>query len=97
MCSMWNERWFFIKDTFFGYINPKDGRIGSVILFDQGFEVASGMYSRGLHKGMQIVTLSRQIFIKCSSRSQRKYWVEALKETAQNYGTKQHLKPILFF
>lgn len=87
MCSMYRDRWFFIKDTFFGYMNPKDGRIAGVILFDQGFEVASGMYSRGLHKGMQIVTLSRQIFIKCSTRSQRKTWVESFKYIAQNNGS----------
>lgn len=88
MCAMYRDRWFFIKDTFFGYINPQTGRVAGIILFDQGFEVASGMYSKGLHKGMQIVTLTRQIFIKCKTRSQRKTWVEALKYAAQNTGRK---------
>nr|XP_008191551.1 PREDICTED: phospholipase D2 isoform X2 [Tribolium castaneum]XP_008191552.1 PREDICTED: phospholipase D2 isoform X2 [Tribolium castaneum] len=82
LCARWNERWFFIKDTCFGYINPDDGMIKCVILFDQGFEVASGLYSIGLQTGFQIQTLSRQIAFKCWTRRKSREWVEALKEVA---------------
>ncbi|XP_044748826.1 phospholipase D2 isoform X3 [Coccinella septempunctata] len=81
-CARWSERWFFVKDTYFGYINPNDGRINAVILFDQGFEVGSGMYSVGLHTGFQILTMSRQITFKSWTKRKCKEWIEALKETA---------------
>lgn len=80
------SRWFFLKDTFFGYINPKTGHIRSIVLFDQGFEVASGMYAIGLQTGFQIQTLSRQITIKCWTRRKGKEWTEALKEIAGGTG-----------
>lgn len=76
----------FLKDTCYGYINPTDGRVNAVILFDQGFEVSSGIYSRGLHKGMQLITLSRQLVLKCPTRSQRKNWVDTFKEVAYDSG-----------
>ncbi|XP_025829452.1 LOW QUALITY PROTEIN: phospholipase D2 [Agrilus planipennis] len=81
-CTRWLNRWFFVKDTCFGYIDPKDGRIKCVVLFDQGFEVSFGMYATGLHTGLQLVTLSRQIVIKCGTRRHAKEWQEALKESA---------------
>ncbi|KAJ8922579.1 hypothetical protein NQ315_007609 [Exocentrus adspersus] len=82
ICARWVKRWFFLKDTFFGYINPDSGRLKCVVLFDQGFEVASGMYALGLHTGFQIQTLSRQLTIKCWTRRKSKEWIEALKEIA---------------
>ncbi|XP_018573262.1 phospholipase D2 isoform X1 [Anoplophora glabripennis] len=82
ICSRWVKRWFFIKDTFFGYINPDTGRVNRVVLFDQGFEVASGSYALGLHTGFQIQTLSRQLTINCWTRRRSKEWIEALKEVA---------------
>ncbi|XP_044253873.1 phospholipase D1 isoform X2 [Tribolium madens] len=82
LCARWNERWFFIKDTCFGYINPEDGMVKCVILFDQGFEVASGLYSIGLQTGFQIQTLSRQIAFKCWTRRKGREWIETLKEVA---------------
>ncbi|KAJ8953089.1 hypothetical protein NQ318_013431 [Aromia moschata] len=86
ICSRWVKRWFFIKDTFFGYMNPKDGRgVKCVVLFDQGFEVASGMYALGLQMGFQIQTLSRQITFRCWTRRRSKEWIDALKETAATF------------
>lgn len=82
LCTRWTDRWFFIKDTYFGYITPKSGRIGAVVLFDQGFEVASGLYSMGLQTGFQIVTNSRQITFKCTTKRKCKEWIWALKEAA---------------
>ncbi|CAG9854578.1 unnamed protein product [Phyllotreta striolata] len=82
ICLRYQRRWFFIKDTFFGYINPDNGIVKAVILFDQGFEVATGMYSLGLRNGFQIQTLSRQIAFQCSSQRQSKEWSQKLKEVA---------------
>ncbi|XP_017779979.1 PREDICTED: phospholipase D2 [Nicrophorus vespilloides] len=82
LCATWRSRWFFVKDTCFGYIDPSDGRVKCVILFDQGFEVASGLYSTGMNKGFQIQTLSRQIVIKCNTRGQKKAFIEALKDVS---------------
>ncbi|CAG4987978.1 unnamed protein product [Parnassius apollo] len=36
VCAKWQERWLFVKDTFFGYIRPTDGTIKAIMLFDQG-------------------------------------------------------------
>lgn len=76
----------YLQDTCFGYINPKDGRVKSVILFDQGFEVSTGLYSMGLQTGFHTLTLSRQVAFKCWTRRRVKEWVAALKETASTTG-----------
>lgn len=86
VCTRYENKWFFIKDTCLGYINPKDGHLGSVILFDQGFEVALGMYSIGLQTGFQLQTLTRQITSKCWTRRKSKEWTEALKDVASTTG-----------
>lgn len=84
MCGSWRKRWFFVKDTFFGYVRPKDGIVKCVILFDQGFEVSSGMYATGLSTGLQILTLSRQIVVKSWTRRKSKEWLAYLKDTAHH-------------
>ncbi|CAB3220831.1 unnamed protein product [Arctia plantaginis] len=82
VCAKWQERWFFVKDTFFGYIRPRDGVIKAIMLFDQGFEVSSGMYSTGLNHGLQILNLSRQMVIKCWTKRKSKEWMHYLKTVA---------------
>ncbi|XP_068628198.1 phospholipase D1 [Battus philenor] len=82
VCAKWQERWLFVKETFFGYIRPKDGVIKAVMLFDQGFEVSSGMYSTGLNHGLQILNQSRQMVIKCWTKRKSKEWMNYLKTVA---------------
>lgn len=82
VCAKWQERWFFVKDTFFGYVRPRDGVIKAIMLFDQGFEVSSGMYSTGLNHGLQILNLSRQMVIKCWTKRKSKEWMQYLKAVA---------------
>nr|CAD7443417.1 unnamed protein product [Timema bartmani] len=82
LCGKWHQRWFFIKDTFMGYITPKDGRVKCVMLFDLGFEVSSGMYATGLHHGLQLVNLTRHLQIKCWTRRKRKEWLAFIKDVA---------------
>ncbi|XP_026745691.1 phospholipase D2 isoform X1 [Trichoplusia ni] len=82
VCAKWQERWFFVKDTFFGYIRPRDGVIKAIMLFDQGFEVSSGMYSTGLNHGLQVLNHSRQMVIKCWTKRKSKEWMHYLKTVA---------------
>lgn len=83
LCRKWRDRWFFIKDTCFGYINPKNGQIRAVVLYDQGFEVSTGIYSTGLRNGLQICTYSRQFIVKCWTRRKAKEWMNFLKVNAK--------------
>lgn len=83
LCRKWRDRWFFIKDTFFGYVNPKNGQIRSVVLYDQGFEVSTGIYSTGMRNGLQITTYSRQFIVKCWTRRKAKEWMNFLKVNAK--------------
>ncbi|XP_047111364.1 phospholipase D1 isoform X1 [Schistocerca piceifrons] len=80
ICASWRQRWLFVKDTYLGYIRPKDGRVKCVMLFDSGFEVSSGIYATGLNHGMHIFNLSRQLIVKCWSRRNRKEWLSFLKD-----------------
>ncbi|XP_045534093.1 phospholipase D2 isoform X1 [Papilio machaon] len=82
VCAKWQDRWLFVKDTFFGYIRPTDGAIKAVMLFDQGFEVSSGMYSTGLNHGLHILNQSRQMVIKCWTKRKSKEWMAYLKTVA---------------
>ncbi|CAF4949483.1 unnamed protein product [Pieris macdunnoughi] len=82
VCAKFQERWLFVKDTFFGYIRPSDGVIKGVMLFDQGFEVSSGMYSTGLSNGLQILNQHRQLVIKCWTKRKSKEWMHYLKTVA---------------
>ncbi|KAI8439933.1 hypothetical protein MSG28_001384 [Choristoneura fumiferana] len=86
VCAKWQERWLFVKDTFFGYIRPSDGIIKAVMLFDQGFEVSSGMYATGLNHGLQILNHSRQMVIKCWTKRKSKEWMQYLKTVSNQSG-----------
>ncbi|CAG9767038.1 unnamed protein product [Ceutorhynchus assimilis] len=82
LCSRWLKRWLFLKDTCFGYINPDTGHIKCVILFDQGFEVASGMYNMPLNTGWQVQSLSRSLVFKCNTKRKNREWIDALRQTS---------------
>ncbi|KAJ4450445.1 hypothetical protein ANN_01869 [Periplaneta americana] len=84
LCGTWRQRWLFVKDTYLGYMRPKDGMVKCVMLFDSGFEVSSGLYATGLNHGLQISNLSRQIVIKCWTKRKRKEWLTYLKDIANN-------------
>ncbi|KAM7345990.1 phospholipase D isoform 3-T4 [Cochliomyia hominivorax] len=82
VCGSWRNRWFFVKETCFGYIRPSDGVIRAVILFDTGFDVSTGIYQTGMRKGLQILTNNRHIVLKCWTRRKCKEWNDYLKQTA---------------
>ncbi|XP_073814078.1 phospholipase D isoform X2 [Musca autumnalis] len=82
LCGKWRNRWFFVKETCFGYVRPSDGVIRAVILFDTGFDVSTGIYQTGMRKGLQILTNNRHIILKCWTRRKCKEWNDYLKLTA---------------
>uniref|UniRef100_A0A1L8DQ51 Phospholipase n=1 Tax=Nyssomyia neivai TaxID=330878 RepID=A0A1L8DQ51_9DIPT len=85
LCRKWRDRWFFVKESYFGYMRPKDGVIRCVILFDQGFEVASGILGTGMRTGLQIVTYSRHFVVKTWTRRKAKEWMSYLKMVANSH------------
>uniref|UniRef100_A0A1I8MGT7 Phospholipase n=1 Tax=Musca domestica TaxID=7370 RepID=A0A1I8MGT7_MUSDO len=84
VCGKWRNRWFFVKETCFGYVRPSDGVIRAVILFDMGFDVSTGIYQTGMRKGLQILTNNRHIILKCWTRRKCKEWNDYLKQTANS-------------
>ncbi|XP_011308868.1 phospholipase D2 [Fopius arisanus] len=86
LCSTWHRRHLLVKDTFVAYITPKDGKIKSVILMDNGFEVSSGMYATGLRNGLQIMNSSRHVVIKCWTRRKAREWLEFIQRIANDQG-----------
>ncbi|XP_008560003.1 phospholipase D1 [Microplitis demolitor] len=86
LCGKWHSRHFVVKDTFIAYIRPKDGRIHSVILMDNCFEVSSGLYATGSRNGLQIINSSRHIVIECWTRRKAKEWLEFIQNVANNQG-----------
>lgn len=82
VCSRWRQRWFFVKDTFFGYIRPIDGVIRCVGLFDQGFDVSTGVYSTGMRNGIQLYNHSRFVMLKGDTRRSTKEWLDYIKHVA---------------
>ncbi|CAK9803892.1 Phospholipase D1 [Anthophora quadrimaculata] len=86
LCGKWHSRHLVVKDTFVAYIRPKDGSIKSVILMDNGFGISFGMYTTGLRNGMQIVSLSRHIVIKCWTKRKAKEWMEFIQEISNKQG-----------
>lgn len=97
-CGQWNLRHLVVKDTFIVYIRPKDGRIQSVILMDNGFAISHGIYSTGVKNGLQIMNLNRYIVMKCWTRRKAKEWVEFIQQVsnAQGWLGKNHYYQNLF-
>ena len=82
ICGQWQQRWLIVKETFLALQNPKNGLVRSVILLDNGFDISMGLYSTGLNSGLQIVTNSKYIVLKFSSKKQAKEWASHLKMVA---------------
>lgn len=86
LCGKWQKRHLVVKDTFVAYLNPKDGKIKSVILMDNGFGISLGVYTTGSRSGMQIANLSRHIVIKCWTKRKAKEWMEFIQEVSNREG-----------
>ncbi|XP_011168576.2 phospholipase D2 isoform X2 [Solenopsis invicta] len=86
LCGKWQKRHLVVKETFVAYLNPKDGRVKSVILMDNGFGISLGVYTTGSRSGMQIANLSRHIVIKCWTKRKAKEWMEFIQEISNKEG-----------
>ncbi|XP_077999833.1 phospholipase D1-like [Glandiceps talaboti] len=79
----WNKRWLVTKESFVAYVRPKDGRIGCVILMDEDFTVKSGLIHTGVHHGLQVTNMTRNLLLKCWTRRKAKEWGEYITELAE--------------
>ncbi|XP_054157366.1 phospholipase D1-like [Oppia nitens] len=82
----WRRRWLVVKDNCILYMRPKDGRIRSVMLMDQGFETKAGVSTVGVHHGVRISNKSRDLYLKCWTTRKAQELAEYLMKTAQTYG-----------
>ena len=57
----------------------------AVILFDQGFDVSTGIYQTGMRTGLQVLTNDRHIIFKCWTKRKCKEWMQYLKLAANTY------------
>ena len=53
-----------------------------IVLFDQGFEVSTGIYSTGMRNGLQLITNNRQVILKCWTKRKAVEWLKHLKMVA---------------
>uniref|UniRef100_A0A667ZWU6 Phospholipase n=1 Tax=Myripristis murdjan TaxID=586833 RepID=A0A667ZWU6_9TELE len=79
-------RWLVVKDSFVLYMRPKDGQVGTVILYDKGFHIKIGTQETGVRHGVTIENLSRTLTIKCSTYRQARWWGHSIDEFSQKYG-----------
>nr|WCC59855.1 phospholipase D2 ScoTox-alphaI [Hottentotta saulcyi] len=84
-CGFWRKRWLVVKDNFVAYIRPKDGKIKSVLLMDSNFNVECGLASTGIHHGLVITNLSRQLLVKCWTRRKAREWMQHIIETSKTF------------
>lgn len=82
LCGCWRERWLIVKDTWLGYVRPKDSMIRGVILFDHGFEISASLYSSAI----QVYNRQRRIVFKCRGRRKRSEWSQIIKNIANRQG-----------
>ncbi|KAL2081324.1 hypothetical protein ACEWY4_023177 [Coilia grayii] len=86
VCYRWSKRWLVVKDSFLLYMRPKEGQVGTVILYDKGFHIKIGTHETGVRHGVTIENLCRALTIKCSTYRQARWWGHSIDEFAQRYG-----------
>ncbi|XP_026857222.2 phospholipase D1 isoform X2 [Electrophorus electricus] len=86
VCYRWSKRWLVVKDSFVLYMRPKDGQVGTVILYDKGFHVKIGTHETGVRHGVTVENLCRALTIKCSTYRQARWWGHSIGEFAQRLG-----------
>ncbi|TSU62976.1 Phospholipase D2 [Bagarius yarrelli] len=88
--------WLVVKDSFVLYMKPKDGQVGTVILYDKGFHIKTGTEETGVRHGVTIENLCRHVYqtisllealtIKCSTYRQARWWGHSVDEFVQRFG-----------
>lgn len=79
----WRRRWIIIKDSCVIYMRPKDGQIRAVMLMDQGWNCCYGTSQLGVHHGIKISNLSRDLIIKCWTKRKARELNEFLVQTGR--------------
>lgn len=51
-----------MKDSFVLYMKPKDGQVGTVILYDKGFHIKIGTDETGVRHGVTVENLCRHVY-----------------------------------
>ncbi|KAI5106951.1 phospholipase D1 isoform X1, partial [Silurus meridionalis] len=97
VCYRWSKRWLVVKDSFVLYMKPKDGQVGTVILYDKGFHIKIGTDETRVRHGVTIENLCRHVLldylpllqvltIKCSTYRQARWWGHSIDEFVQRFG-----------
>ncbi|XP_056610861.1 phospholipase D1 isoform X1 [Triplophysa dalaica] len=86
VCYRWSRRWLVVKDSFVLYMRPKDGQVGTVMLYDKGFHIKIGTRETGVRHGVTVENLCRALTIKCSTHRQARWWGHSIDEFAQMFG-----------
>ncbi|KAA0715675.1 Phospholipase D1 [Triplophysa tibetana] len=86
VCYRWSRRWLVVKDSFVLYMRPKDGQVGTVMLYDKGFHIKIGTRETGVRHGVTVENLCRALTIKCSTYRQARWWGHSIHEFAQMFG-----------
>ena len=53
-----------VHDTFLLYVNPKDGSVKSVLLFDSDTTVRSGFRETGSRTGLIVTNMTRSLYAR---------------------------------
>ena len=92
VCGKYQDRWLFVKESYFGLIRPDDGVLRNITLLDQGFDVNVGMQNTGIRKGLQVHTNTRKVVVKASCKREAKEWALYIK-TIANTSAKDFTSP----
>lgn len=80
----WDSHWLCLKDTWVGCVDPKLGRIKSVLLVDQSFRVLHGVENTGVRHGLLIENggSTKPILVKCYNEKRALEWRLAILQMA---------------
>ncbi|XP_077591614.1 phospholipase D1-like [Stigmatopora nigra] len=87
MCYRWSKRWLVVKDSFLLYMKPDSGAVSFVMLFDKEFAVKMDSRDTGAKHGVRVDSLSRSLFLKCSSYRHARWWGQAMEGFVQEHGS----------
>ncbi|CAF0875208.1 unnamed protein product, partial [Didymodactylos carnosus] len=88
----WFKRWFIIKDTWIGYLNPKTGIVCAVMLVDHHFHVRTGRENTGSSTKLYICNLARRLYVECGAARKATEFCDDIGRMLKTTGNDFHLK-----
>ncbi|CAF0918739.1 unnamed protein product [Didymodactylos carnosus] len=88
----WFKRWFIIKDTWIGYLNPKTGIVRAVMLVDHHFHVRTGRENTGSSTKLYICNLARRLYVECGAERKATEFCEDINRMLKTTGYDFHIK-----